>query len=111
VATPIFSVNGGAAIPGVVANWQRVQKRRQSNGVIVYQNYALHTWSIEQMDMAAFLAFRTLQGNRLTSLATTDIDDRNNGATYTAAEVKLIICNQVGRRATAIQIEFRVDIT
>lgn len=111
MATPTFVVNGTITCYGVIADWQRQAKRVNSDGTITYQPYALHTWDIEQMEIATFLLLQAQQGQRLTSLATTDIDDRNNGATYTSAEMGIISGQQTGRRAVNVHIEYRVDIT
>jgi hypothetical protein len=110
MATPTFVVNTTIACYGVFAGWQRVQKRRTPGG-ITWQNYALHTWDISQMEMSVFLSLLALQGQRLTSLATTAIGDVNNGATYTSAEITTLSGAQTGRRAVDVRIEFRVDIS
>ena len=109
--TVAFSINGGSAIPGVIAAWQRVAKRRNTDGSITWQNYALHRWTIAQMEMSACLSLLAQSGKRLTSLATSNINDVNNGATYTSAELTVVNYQQVGRRAVGIRCEFRADIT
>jgi hypothetical protein len=112
MATPTFSINGGSNLAGIRASWQQVVKRRQSDGKIIYQNYALHTWDIEQMEMSAYLSLVAQAGKRLTSLATTNIDDINNGATYSSAEILGVVGGeQVGQRMTGIRVEFRVDVS
>lgn len=109
MSTPTFSINSGASIPGVQANWQRVEKRRTLAG-IEYQAYALHTWEIAQMEMTTFETLRAARGTVLSSLATTAIADVNNGATYTNAEITVVSGSQTGRRATGVRVEFRVKI-
>jgi hypothetical protein len=112
VATPTFVINSSITFFGVKAEWQRVIKRKNADGSITYQPYALHTWTIPQMEMATFLSLQALSGHRLTSLETSDIDDRNNGATYTNAEiVEMVNTSQVGRRATGCRVVFRVDVS
>lgn len=112
MATPTFSINGGSNLPGVVASWQRVIRYRRANGAFVYQNYAFHAWEIEQMEMSAYLALAAQAGKRLTSLATTNVTDINNGATYTSAEILGVVSGQqVGQRMTDVRVEFRVDVT
>jgi hypothetical protein len=63
------------------------------------------------MEMDTYEALEAQQGKRLTSLATNDIDDRNEAATYVNAEIGIVSCQQIGRRATGVHIEFRVDVT
>lgn len=109
MATPTFSINGGSNIPGVSANWQRVEKRRTPAG-ITWQDYALHTWDAAQMEMATYESLRAAQGTVLSSLATTDIEDVNNGATYTSAEITAVSGSQTGRRATGVRVEFKAKV-
>lgn len=110
--TPVtFSVDGGAEIPGVKANWQRQAIRRRDDGTQDLHPWATHTWDIASMDMATYLALQALHGQALTSLATTDIDDRNMPATYTSAILESIRGQQVGRRMTGVRVEFRVDVS
>jgi hypothetical protein len=111
MALPTFVINGTITLAGVKAEWQRAPKRVNADGTTTWQNYALHTWEIPQMTMANFESLRALQGTQLTSLATTTLADRNVGATYTVVEVGLVNCQQVGRRATNVHLEFRVDIS
>ena len=111
MTTPTFVVNGSITAYGVQANWQRVEKRRNDDGTIDYQDYYLHTWDIQQAEMSTFLALQALSGKSLTSLATTDVTDRNEAATYSAGvEMGVVNCQQIGRRATGIRAEFRVKI-
>ena len=111
MTTPTFVINGSITAYGVNANWERAIKRTNGNGTLDFQPMARHTWDIPQMQMATFLLLQAQQGKRLTSLATTDIDDRNSAATYTSVEMGLVSCQQVGRRATGVRVEFRVDVT
>ncbi len=112
MATPTFVINGTITAYGVKAEWQRVPKRQNSDGTVTWQNYAMHTWDVPQMEMDTYLSLLALSGHRLTSLATTDLNDRNNGASYASAEiVEVINTQQIGRRATSCQVTFRVDIT
>ena len=111
MATPTFVVNGTITAYGVKAEWQRVPKRQNSDGTVTWQNYAVHTWDVPQMEMDTYLSLLAQSGKRLTSLATTNIDDVNNGATYTAVELAVVNAQQIGRRAVGIRCEFRVDIT
>ena len=111
MATPTFVLNGSITFHGVSASWQRVIKRTNDDGTIIYQNYALHTWDIPQAEMDSYLSLLAQAGKRLTSLATTNISDRNNGATYTSVEVGIVNCQHVGRRAVGIRAEFRVDVS
>lgn len=112
MATPTFVINSTITFYGVKAEWQRVPKRKNSDGSIDWQPYAMHTWDVLQMEMDTFLDLQALSGARLTSLATTDIEDRNNGATYTAAEiVEMVNTSQVGRRATSCRCVFKVDVS
>lgn len=110
MATPTFSINGGAAIPGVTASWQLLVKRQTPAG-IEWQDYAMHTWDIAQAEMTVFETLRAAQGRVLSIMATTDIEDINNGANYTSAEITSIVAgSQTGRRATGVRVEFRVKI-
>ncbi len=109
-APATFAVNG-TAFYGVIASWQRQRKRRLTNGTIEWQNYALHTWEIAQMEMANYLALQAQHGQRLTSLATVDIDDCRVGATYTNAEIINLSGEQVGQRMTGVQVQFRADVS
>ena len=111
MATPTFVINGSITFHGVVASWGRVPKRKNSDGSIDYQPYALHTWDVPQMEMDTYLSLLAQSGKRLTSLATTNIDDVNNGATYTAVELAVVNAQQIGRRAVGIRCEFRVDVS
>lgn len=111
MATPTFVINGTITFHGVVASWERVPKRKNSDGSIDYQPYALHTWQIAQAEMDSYLSLLAQSGHRLTSLATTNINDVNNGATYTSVELSVVNCQQVGRRAVGIRCEFRVDVS
>jgi hypothetical protein len=111
MATPVFTINGSISFYGVKAEWQRVIKRKNADGSITYQPYALHTWTIPQMEVSTFLSLQALSGQRLTSLATTNINDVNNGATYSSVELSVVNCTQVGRRATGITASFRVDVS
>ena len=86
-------------------------KRKNADGSIEYQPYALHIWQIAQMEMDIYLSLLAQSGKRLTSLATTNINDVNNGATYTNAEVSVVNAQQIGRRAVGIRCEFRVDVS
>jgi len=111
MATPTFVVNGSITFHGVQSTWQRVVKRKNADGSIDYQPYALNVWEISQAEMSSYLSLLAQSGHRLTSLATTDIEDVNNGATYTSAELAVVNCQQVGRRAVGIRCEFRVDVS
>jgi len=111
LADPAFQINAGSEVYGVRADWQRVVKRVNTDGSIVYQPYALHTWDIAQMEISAFLELAAQQGQVLTSLTTTDIDQRNTAQTYTAAEiVSAVNTRQAGRRAVGVRVEFRVGV-
>lgn len=110
MATPTFSVNGGAAIPGVIAKWEALPKRNRLNGVVDLQPMYRHTWDIPQMTVSQFEALQALSGQVLTSLETTTYNDFNNGDTYINAEMGLITGSQVGRRMTNVRIEFRVKL-
>lgn len=112
MATPTFAVNSGNNLPGITSDWQRVVKRRDNDGTITYQNYAINIWDAPYMDMSEFLILQGLKGQALTSLDTTDIDDRANGATYTSAEIiSTVKCEQAGLMATGVRIEIRVDVS
>ena len=111
MATPVFTINGSITFHGVVASWQRVPKRKNSDGSITYQPYSLHTWAIAQAEMSSYLSLLAQSGQRLESLATTNINDVNNGATYTSVEVDVVNAAQVGRRAVGITASFRVDVS
>lgn len=111
MTTPVYTVNSSITCYGVTADWERQPKRTNSDGTTDWQPYARHIWEIPQMTMAAFLLLRAQQGKRLTSLATNDIDDRNEAATYASAEMGMVNCQQVGLRATGVTVEFRVDVT
>lgn len=107
---PYFQINSGFALGGVKANWQRVEKRRTPSG-IVWQDYALLTLDIPQMEMSNFLAIRTLQGQRLTSIRATDINHSNTMKTYTIAEMLGVIAGgQTGRRAVNVQVQLKVKV-
>lgn len=110
MATPTFVVNGSITCYGVTAEWQRQARRRNGDGSITWQEMASHTWDIPQMEMSTFLSLQALAGSTLSSLATTAITDRNNGATYTTAEIVSVVnASQVGRRAVGVRVEFRVS--
>ena len=109
MATPTFAINGGAALSGVLASWQRVEKR-WTPARIVWQDCAIHTWDIAQMEMNDFETLRALRGRVLSSLATTNINSINSGATYTNAEIISVYGSQIGRRAVNVRVEFRVKI-
>lgn len=111
MTTPTFSVNGGSAIPGVVANWNRTVKRRNNDGSIEYQPYAEHVWDIPSMAMATYLTLQALNGQVLSSLDTTNHSDRNNGATYTGAEIISVRAQHLGLRAAGVRVLFKVDIS
>lgn len=111
MATPTFVLNGSITFHGVSANWQRVVKRQNDDSTIEYQPYALHIWDIPQAEMDSYLSLLAQAGKRLTSLATTNISDRNNGATYTSVEVGIVNCQHVGRRAVGIRAEFKIDVS
>lgn len=106
---PVYVVNS-TTFYGVIAGWQRVQKRRTPDG-ITWQNYALHTWEIAQMEVSDFLILQGLQGQRLTNLQTASLADSRIGATYTAAEIIGLSGEQVGRRMVNVRVEFRVDVS
>lgn len=107
-----FALNSGDAIPGVQASWERVVKRRNNDGTIEYQNYALHTWDIAVMEGATYDTVKALQGTRLTSLETTDIDNPNQLATYTSAEIIGAIGGQhVGLQVNGVRITFKIDVS
>lgn len=111
MTTPVFQVNGVINIQGVKSNWQRVEKRRLDDGTIEYQDYLLNVWDIDQETMSVFLALQALSGKTLTSLATTDVTDRNEAATYNSGvEMGVVNCQQIGQRATGIRVEYRVKI-
>lgn len=110
MATPTFVINGSITCYGVTAEWQRQAKRRNGDGTVNYQSYLLHTWEVPQMEMSIFLSLQALSGSTLTSLATTSLSDRNNGATYTSAALGLVNCQQLGRRATGVRLEFWVKV-
>jgi hypothetical protein len=110
MTTPVYIVNS-TEFYGVNASWQQVVKRKNSDGSIVYQPYALHTWEISQAEMDSFLALNLIQGQALTSLQTVDITDAAAGATYTSAELTDIVnITQTGRRATGLRVVFRVGV-
>ena len=108
MATPTFAINSGNSLPGMQADWQRVPKRKNVDGTIDYQPWSRHWWDIEEMEMSEYETLQALSGTVLTSLDTTDIDDKNNGATYTSAEVGVVNCRQQGRQARGVRVEFRV---
>lgn len=108
MTTPTFVINSTITAHGVVANWQRVVKRQNADGTTTYQPYWLHTWDIAQMEMTTFLGLQALQGQALTSLATTTVTDRNNAATYTSVTMSLVSGQHTGRRVTGVRLEFRV---
>lgn len=110
MTTPVYTVNSSITCYGVRAGWQRVEKRRNSDGTTDFQPWALHTWDIAQMEMTTFESLRALQGAALASLATNDIIDRNDNATYTSAVLGLVNGQQIGRRAVNVRLEFRVDV-
>ena len=110
MAAPTYVVNS-TTFYGVKANWQQVIKRKNCDGSIDYQPYALHTWDISTAEMASFLALNLVQGQSLTSLQTVDIDDSDAGATYTDVELTEIVNTaQVGMRATGLRVVFRVSV-
>ncbi len=109
--TVVFSINGGAELNGVFAQWKRAIKRKRADGEIEYQPHAIHTWKIPQMDATSFLTLQALQGQVLTELKTNDIESRNSGAAYTDAVMRLINGRQQGMRMLDINIEFRVDVS
>lgn len=112
MALPTYSINGSITFYGVQSEWQRVAKRRNANGSVTWQNYAMNTWLIAQMEVSTFLSLQALSGHRLTSLATNDIEDVNTGITYISAEiVEVVNAAQIGRRATSVRCVMRVDIT
>lgn len=111
MAQPTFAVNGGTNLPGIEARWERVVKRKNVDGSIDYQPWALHIWEARIMTMSEFETLQALAGDVLTSLDTTDIDDRNNGTQYTSVEVSLVNCRHQAIQALDVRIEFRVDVT
>jgi hypothetical protein len=109
---PYFAVNGLRMPGGVVANWQRQVKRTNTDGTVEWQSWAIHTWEMTWLDMASFLVLQGVQGQVLSSLATTDIDNRNSLGFYTAAEViSAVNTRQTGLRAGGVRIEFRVGVS
>ena len=111
MATPVFTINGSITFHGVTADWQRVAKRRNADGSIDWQPYALHMWSIEQAEMSSYLSLLAQSGKRLTSLATNDFLDANEAATYTSAEVGVVNAGQIGRRSVSCRVVFRADVS
>jgi hypothetical protein len=111
MAEPTFNINGGSNIPGVIAEWERIPKRKRTDGTIDYQPWARHVWTIPQATMSDFETWQGLSGDVLTSLDTTTLNDRNNGAQYTSVEVGMVTCEHIGLRAVNIRIEFRVDVS
>lgn len=111
MAIPIYSINGAITFYGVTSEWQRVVKRKDADGSIEYQNYALNIWQISQAEMSSYLSLLAQSGHRLTSLETNDINDVNEAATYTSVELAVVNCQQVGRRAVGVRCEFRVDVS
>jgi hypothetical protein len=106
-----YNVNEGAEVHGVRANWQRVPKRKRADGVIEHYPYAFHTWDIPEMDMTTHLALSALKGRVLSSLTTTNINNRNSLATYTGAEmVSMVNGKQQGLMMNGVQIQFKVDV-
>ena len=110
MAAPSYSVNS-ISVPGVISSWERVPKRKNNNGVTDYQDYAINTWDIEKMNATVFEQVQALRGAVLTSLATNDIDDQDNGTTYTSAEmVSLTNGQHVGTQIKNVRLEFRVKV-
>ena len=105
-----YQVNG-IEIHGVKSNWKKVPKRKNTDGSIDFQDWALNIWSLEQQEMTAYETVQLLSGLVITSLDTNDIDNRNTGKQYTSVELGSVNCTHIGRRATNITLEFRVDIT
>lgn len=110
MATPTFAVNGGPDLPGVNSNWQRLPKRKNTDGTIEYLSWALNTWHVPEMSMANFETLQAMSGAVLISLDTTDIDDRNNGAQYTDAELDVVNGRHVGLRVLDVRLAFRVKV-
>lgn len=106
------AVNGGSVIHGVNVDWQRIPKRKNAGGSIDYQDWALCTWQIDQLEMSLYLALQALGGQVLSSLTTSDIDRRNFQRTYSNAEVvgPVNAGAHVGLRATDIRVTFRVGV-
>ena len=111
MATPTYSINGSITFHGVQSTWARVPKRKNSDGSIDYQPYALNFWEVSQAEMSSYLSLMAQSGHRLTSLETNDIDDANEAATYTSVELAVVNAQQIGRRAVGIRCEFRVDVS
>jgi hypothetical protein len=108
---PEFQINGGAAFHGVSAAWERQRLRQNNDGTIEYQPYSLHTWDITQASATTFEALQALEGQVLTSLKTTDINSRNEKATYTDAEIIGVVSGQhEGRRMTSVRVTFKVKV-
>lgn len=108
---PYYRLNLGTIIPGIAASWQRQVKRKNDDGTITYQPYALHTWDIPVATMDLYLELLALKGTAFSRLITNDIDNRNIGRVYNAGElINVIPGQQVGRRMTGLKIEFRVDV-
>lgn len=107
MATPTFSING-TSVDGVKAVWRRLPKRQLDTGAIEYQDFLEHTWDVGIMPMSTFLTIQLLKGQVLSSVATTDIDDLNNGATYTTAELGMVSCKHEGLFAKNVRLEFRI---
>lgn len=111
MTTPTYTVNGSITLYGVRSDWQRLPKRTNNDGTVTYQEWAINTWDVPQATMANYEALRALQGAALASLATNDIDDRNEAATYSdGVEVGLVNAAQTGRRAVGLRVEFRVKV-
>ena len=110
--TIAYSINGGAEIHGVQANWQRVPIRQEDTGAITYNNWAIHTWSIDVVPMATFQTLKAAEGDSLTTLETNDIDDRNNATVYGSVILESLVNGQhTGLNVTGVQLTFRVDTT
>lgn len=112
MAAPTYQVNGGAEIPGVVSNWQRVPKRTNSDGTITYSSWAINTWQIPVITDTLFQTLLALKGASLTSLDTNLFSNRNNGITYFQAILENAVQGrQQGLMMFDVTVQFRVNTT
>ena len=111
MADPTYSINGGSALPGVIAEWQRAVLRQNPDGTITYSPWAVHAWQLQTMATADFATLYAQQGKTLTSLETNDIDDRNVAATYTDVVLQSVVNgDHRGLNMHNIALRFRVKV-
>lgn len=97
-------------VPGVQTSWERIIKRVNSDGSIIYSPWLNHIWRIGELELDIWNALQVYEGQIIGAINSNDIEKANNGFVYFNCIFESLNGVAVGHLMTNVELKLNVNL-